>query len=523
MKNWYFIIAIKLIVTSLFTFFLYESALGKETCEPLFSYRFAPAYRISEVVNNPMKAKAFVRDYMLGEKNFFAIARDEKSGITYDGYHLDPCTGKAVKVRALSAPSKECLDIAILVKALEGNPTIALVMTGGDVKKAEKMAVDILAKKIVSYECFYRDFPGYGGFMPWILLGEKITPAKDWVEYLPSLDSGEWAWTLLLAEMILREKGYIKLADRYAAYNKILMRNVVKILYDSTAGKVRADVRICDIRSADSRYETASEKSGHLDFLSGEHGVHEGSMMVLYVSLFGKDLPDDAVERIWSSIAMKRVEHKYGTTWQGYYASAHESWAYLIIPFRDVEGYRQLFKIREIIRSQNAAERGYPGFATSAYEPGHIAYLDGAGIEGVASQPIRNNHMFVVYGAFPMLLHFATREHPYEKNIGLAWLLNMLKGNKMQGPLGAAESGSNDGKFVAIVKTIDGTFPNIIALAGGLEKETARMLRNHGVYDKFIQIIEHEYRETFGAELLREPVDFALPSASVPMDGIPDY
>ncbi len=242
-------------------------------------------------------------------------------------------------------------------------------------------------------------------------------------------------------------------------------------------------------------------------------------MLILYVCLFGRDLPADGAQRIWSDIIMKRIETRYGTTWEGWYASSHEEWAFLFIPLRDIPGYRDLFRIREKIRSCNAREKGYPGFATSCLVD-RENYIDKAGIEGVVSHPLINNHTFALYGAFPLLLECAGREG---KNYGLAWLHTMLMADRMQGPMGAGESGSNDGTKASDVKTIDGSFTINLALCGGLEKETAELLKHEKVYDRFREIMTGEYRETFVSEPLREPVDFALPGVSVPKGILGDY
>ena len=170
---------------------------------------------------------------------------------------------------------------------------------------------------------------------------------------------------------------------KYKDYIAMLRANAIKMFYDEKAGKVRADVHIVSPERADSLYETIINKPGRCTYLTGEHGVHEGVMMVLFVTLFGENFPEYERSIVWSDIKMKRVEHKYGTTWEAYWGSAHESWAYLFLPLRDIPGYKNLFRIREIIRCQNAVERGYPGFATSANKPGGDGYLDGAGIEGV--------------------------------------------------------------------------------------------------------------------------------------------
>lgn len=513
---------IKLItITLLLLLFIFNSyILADEPSEK--DFLFAEKYTIEDIMDNPQKAEEFVMEYLMWESNFFAIARDEKTGLVYDGYNLDKNTGLPVEERYWSAPSKECLDLAICIKALLGHPYATTIVSKDNPEKAEEIVISILEKKLESYQKFYEKYPGYGGFMPWYYIKEEVTPTDSWFGRVPGLDNGEWLWTLLLTEKALREKGHIELADKYALYIDMLRENTVKIFYDEKDGKVRSEAVIHSPYSADSEYSTHIY-NGTGCYLSGEHGVHEGVMMDLFVTLFGKGLPEDGKERIWNDIKMVRVEHKYGTTWQGYYGSAHESWAYLFLPCRDIQGYKDLFRIREIIRSQNAAERGYPGFATSALQPGEDGYLDRAGIEGLESQELKNNHIFVVYGAFPILLEFSARDNPMEQNYGLAWLLNMLKGKKMQGPLGAGEAGTNDGKYIAHSKTVDGSLTNIIALFGGLEKESSSMLKDYGLYDEFIEIMEGEYEETFGEEPLREPCGFALPSVSIPVDTLNDY
>ena len=142
--------------------------------------------------------------------------------------------------------------------------------------------------------------------------------------------------------------------------------------------------------------------------------------------------------------------------------------------------YRDLFRIREKIRTNNAASRNYPGLAASAGLPGRDGYMSSAGIEDVGSQKIENNHTYAVYGVFPLLLQTWETDDPHVKNAGLVWLLNSITPPGMYGPLGGGEAGNNDGTAVSYVKTIDGTFPNIIALCGGLGTRTGEMLEKTG-------------------------------------------
>ncbi len=502
-------------LTTVFIFILLTGLCYAQELQ-ITDYRFAQKYSVEEVINNPEKAESFLKEYLHREAKYYAIARNSVTGITYDGINLDEKTGLPAGVRDWSAPSKECLDIGVLVKALYKNPYASIVVSPDNPGKAPEVAASILEKKLRSYNDFNRRFPGYGGFLPWFHCSGGIEPLKSWKGHVPGLDNGEWLWSMLLAEKALRDNGFDKLADEYGKYNEMLNKNAVKIFYDEKAGKVRGDVGISDIYSPDAKYSTLVKVPGRASYLTGSHGINEGTMLLLYLTLFCKDLPSDASDKIWSGIHLKRIEHKFGTTWQGAWGSAHESWIFLFLPLREISQYNNLFRIREEIRSQNAAERKYPGFATSAISPDNKGYLDGAGIEGVGEMGIKNNHIYTIYGVFPMLMEFSGDKLHEKNNIALAWLLNMLKGDRIQGPLGAAESGTNDGRHVAYVKTIDGSLTNILALCGGLEKETSQLLQEKKLSDKFNGIMVKKYEEAFGKEPLTEKYGFALPSVPVP-------
>lgn len=480
---------------------------------------FARNYKVLDVFCDPVKSAAFTREYLSWEGKFFALVRHPKTGLSYDGFNLDGATGMPEKPRFFSAPSKECLDVAICVKALAGNPLASLVVSPGAPADAPAVACEILGRKMAGYEKFLAENPGYAGYLPWYESKDTVTPTHDWKDEFPGLDNGEWLWTMLVAEKVLSRKGHASLAKRYRDYNDRIRGNVVKIFYDGATGNVRGDIRFAPDGAGGFVYGQAP---GKCTYLTGEHGVHEGMMLALYVSLFGEGLPADAVKRIWSGTAMKRVEHRFGTTWEGWYASAHESWAYLVLPMREIPGYRNLFRIREIIRTQNARTRGYPGLATSCLVSRN-RYLDRAGIEGITSQPVTNNHIFTIYGAFPLLLECADPRERLDGNYGLAWLVTMLQADRMQGPFGGGEAGTNDGASFADVKTIDGSFTNVLALCGGLVEETAKMLRDEGKEALFTEILLGEYREAFGRKRLREPAGFALPGKAVPRGILGDY
>lgn len=473
------------------------------------SFCFADRFSRQEILQDPQRAEQFRDQFVASEAGYFQLCHDPSTGLVYDGVDLDARTGRVEKMRNWSAPSKECLDLGVLLKSLTGNAEAQRLVAPGK-------ALELLEKKLDSYQDFQGENPGYAGFLPWYYIrngGIEATP--DWYGKIPGLDNGEWMWTMLLTEKVLRDGGHTQLAERYAAYNQGLIDNVTRVFYDPQGVACRGDVRIHDPKDPNTGYEALNPGS----FMTGEHGVHEGCMLIHFLTLFGKDLPPGAAERIWDDIEMVRVETPAATTWQGFWGSAHESWAWLFLPFRDHAGYRDLHRLREQVRTQNAVERGYPGLATSTNGP-RGGYLSAAGIEGVGSQPVTANDTFAVYGVFPLMLEYA--QHVGPGNLALAWLHNMLSAPRMQGPLGAGESGTNDGQAFSAMKTTDGTHPTLLGMMGGLEKEMADLLREKGKYDDFMQRIDQEYREAF-ARPLHDRLPALAPQARVPRQLLGDY
>jgi hypothetical protein len=474
---------------------------------------FAQRYTRQQILEDASAAKSFENEFLAAEADFFEQCRDPRSGLAYDGLDLNRQTGRVSGIRNWSAPSKECLDLGLLLKALQGDAKAVSVVGRGDAQQAKAKAVSELSKKLQAYQEFQAQRPEYAGFLPWFsILSDKITPSPDWEGKIPGLDNGEWMWTMLAAEKVLRDQGHPELAAQYAHYNQGLIDNVTRVFYDPKGVACRGDVRILPNGGYEALHKGA--------FMTGEHGVHEGCMLIHFLTLFGKDLPAGATDKIWDDISMKRRDTRHGTSWEGFWASAHESWAYLFLPFRDQSEYADLFRIREKIRTQNAVQRAYPGLATSTTNP-RGGYLSDAGIEGLNSQRITGNDTFAVYGAFPLALQFANHTGP--GNIALAWLHNMLSAPRMQGPMGAGESGSNDGRHFSPVKTVDGTHPTLLGLMGGLEKEMADVMKERGVYSAFRQRIASEYSESFGNRPLREPKPFAAPEVEVPQQHLGPY
>ena len=113
---------------------------------------------------------------------------------TPSGYALDDTTGTLTGSQWLwTSPAKESLHLGLLALAIDGNE-LALELVGG----ASPLAVvhAVLARKMQAFEQFNVSFPGYGGFLPWVLVNASgIVPAQNWESSVPGLDNGTpWRW-----------------------------------------------------------------------------------------------------------------------------------------------------------------------------------------------------------------------------------------------------------------------------------------------------------------------------------------
>ena len=473
--------------------------------KPKFPFDFT----VEGVLRDPATAKAFTEAYIDHEKPFFHLARCPLTGLAFDGVDLDPKTREVKGPRRITAPSKECLDLAVLVKVLSGDPLAQRLCS-------REEAVAIMGRKLDAYERFDSHYPGFGGFMPWIYVDDEgeVAPADTfWTTHLPSLDNGEWLFAQLAAEQALRKNGDIALADRYAARIAKLRQSARKVFFDEQQCAVRGETVISNARDPNATYTTGG-------IVQGPHGVHEGVMSLYFVSLYADPpLSDAQIRAIWDRTRMERVEQNHGTTWQGFWGSAHEEWEYAMMPKRDVPAYDALFRIRQEIRTQDAAARGRPGLNASINAPGAgpqgaggPPYAADHGIPSIALEPVTDYPFYALYGVFPVLLAQADtggRE-------GLAWLLNTLRAPNAVTSVGGGEAVNNDGSAATPMKTVDGSFLNWLGLMGGLAPELRERLQADGTYTKFIALIDGEAQEAFAGAALREPVGMAAPTTSVP-------
>ena len=94
------------------------------------------------------------------------IAYDSNSGLTLDGQQINLRTGMPFgEPRKFTSPKDESLQIAILAKVLNGDERAKVLYSAEE-------ALDILKKKIQSYERISQAYPGLGGFLPLLKVEE---------------------------------------------------------------------------------------------------------------------------------------------------------------------------------------------------------------------------------------------------------------------------------------------------------------------------------------------------------------
>lgn len=515
-------------VTMICGLFVFGSALFSTAFAQ--SYKFAQKYTAAQMLQEPT-ARRFIDEYLTYEHNYFKIARVH--GIATDGWDISYETLKPLNVREHTAASKEALDIGVLVRGLAGDKNAVQLMALGDALAAKREAIQILTQKITMYEQYKKTYPGYGGFLTWVkVTANGIEPTSDWSYRVPALDNGEWVWSLYAAYKTLYALGEHTLAQRYEAYFNVLVKNAPTIFYDFGLRKVRAETKINDIRSQvviASNY-TNNIKDYYLD------DVYEGLMMVHFLTLF-TDLPQSEKNHIWDDIKIERIDSKWGTTYKGWPDTApldgspHIKWAYMYLPFTDNPIARKVYRIQEEIRS-NLHDYGLP---VSTNTPGAIGYTQ------------YNPNIFAPYGAFGMIFDFALEGNIALGNYGLAWFLQMIQADKMQGEVGSGESfsvtpgfgmptlityehtdksgtkatktlrilpGRNVLEDVSFLVTADGKMTVWLALCGGVINEVRQGLKDDGLYQVFMDIVNNEYQIAFEGGV-NDNASYRLPKASI--------
>ena len=159
-------------------------------------------------MNIPYRRYQYIYELLHHEGKFVqhGVAYDDVTGLTFDGFPLDPFTGELSGfARSWSSPTKEALHLHILSLGLSGN-TLARHFLKSTTSNLNETIIYLLEKKLIAYTEFEHSYPGFGGFLPWFVISEgKLRPAQDWINRVPALDNGMYFWSIYQTMNVLKE------------------------------------------------------------------------------------------------------------------------------------------------------------------------------------------------------------------------------------------------------------------------------------------------------------------------------
>ena len=445
----------------------------------------------------PATGKSLLEDALRQIGEFRKIATNPVSGLTYDGQPLDFMTGKPVGgVRNWSAASKEALDVSLLALAVwDKDPKARLVIDPEHPENATRQAVAALEKKISSYERFAKEYPGFGGFLPWFLASDTgLEPTSDWQDRVPALDNGELAWALRAAASALKQKGYGELADRYLAYFRLMATNARMVFYEP-GGAVRGEASLRDAQAAPKAANYFNKKPDY--FLNDPY---EGEMMTVFMDLYG-GFSGAEKEALWQRKRgqLKAVEYQTPqgpiTVERAWMGSQHETWKFWELPYDLSPTAKTLFVNGQKARTWESSAKGIPGLFASAHVPvsapgTELRYEGAYGVPSIAGQRGVSQGAVAPYAVVSVFIAGGV-------GIGEAWLRTMAEMPRVMTGKGFVDAVSADGTAYAPILTWDGNAPIALGILGGISKLNQAALEEDGLLGDFTRRVEAEYQKAF--------------------------
>ncbi|EGC39213.1 hypothetical protein DICPUDRAFT_75224 [Dictyostelium purpureum] len=525
--------------------FIFFSLIILVNCQS--TCRFAPTYTLNDILYN--NNQSFINDIIYWEGNFHqdGAGINFACGYTYDGHALNYTTGElANPLHNFSAPSKESIHLGLLARSLyefinvneQDYQAINFFHQNVERTPIEKSlikpsgnsnfdnVITILYRKIQTYENFNKNFPGYGGFHPWVSVTDSgISPIEGyWTGRVPGLDNGEMIWSLYATFNLLTSESYYQtnypdLGSRYQNYFQLLIDNAMMMFYNTSINYISSVTSIKDIyaQPTPSNYQN---DGGYLD------DPYEGETLAVFMDLFCQWENEDQREQMWINKRglLKSIEFSTPkgniTVQKGWWFSSHEQWKYLLLPYDKVEINRRVFLNGERARTWFSFINSYPGLfasVTNVSEPNSSPnYVSATGIQEIAFEQVLTNSLITPYGSFPLFL-------TNEPSLGLSWYYTMLKGNAMQNPYGSTESTNIEGDEISPVITWDSKITTVLSMLGGVSEINYNYLQLNSNFSRFYDIINREWSLAF-PQLNGESLPFMYPNNEIPTnDKLKDF
>ena len=467
-------------------------------------------------------AALFVSCMAFWEGRILGAAYWDEQGLTRDGSFLY-ANGTLGPAHLFSAPSKESLHLGVLARALAGNVDALTFVVARDcdengpleacqalAKQAGRAeALRQLAAKVASLERFGREFPGYGGFLPWFTVNASgsLVPLLDWEQRIPALDNGEMIWGLVAVAQALVGGSESDLRARVEALIGGLAATAKAAFYDGF-GRVRAVSRVKD---PSARHPTASNFG--IDGAGYLADPYEGELFTQFLVLFGAGVTPAESELMWlvKRALLKEIVFAGGSVQRGWWFSSHEQWKYLLMPYRDVAVNWQLFVNGEMARTMHSQSVGglfaSVNNVTLTSDPFAPAYYSANGVSQLAFQASDCcGTTATPYASFSVMLANQT--------VGLAWWANMAGAPHMHSRFGSLESVLTDGSLYCPLLTWDAKVTSFLAALGGTVDLSRAYLQRQNVYSAFVSRVEHEWSRVFPGATVGT-LAFVLPSVRI--------
>lgn len=492
--------------------------------------RFAKLFSCRDFTSNPASVEQFFAAVFEWEANFIQNAQSPGLNTTLDGLPLNYTTGETWgPPHPFSAASKESLHVGLLALAANGNAA-AVAMLGG-----RPAVLEALSNKISAYDSFNQRYPAYGCFLPWFVVSNgQLEPSPGgWINpyRTPGLDNGELIWAVYAAAIALNNTGEGQLSSRYMDFF-LCQANAAKTIFYEGQGNVAAVTEILNV--------TAPVAAGNYNTTGGGYlnDPYEGETLTVLLDLFA-DWDSDPSERelMWE---VKRPMLQAATypvagssagilVQKGFWASSHEQWKTMLLPYFDAPIVKAVFENTERARLYDASVTGMPGLHASINDVTNGSedipdYVSPCGIPQIAFQPVFRRDLLTGYGGWAVFLHNSTA--------GACWLLNYLQAPRMQNPLGATEAINVNGTEISPLTTWDSKVTTVMGMLGGVvdlvrQGLMARQDSYSGTssYERFLTVISREYGMVFGGNstLPGSDMPFALPAVQVPTGSLSDW
>eukprot|EP00931_Biecheleriopsis_adriatica_P103175 TRINITY_DN78043_c0_g1_i1.p1 TRINITY_DN78043_c0_g1~~TRINITY_DN78043_c0_g1_i1.p1 ORF type:complete len:707 (-),score=131.91 TRINITY_DN78043_c0_g1_i1:142-2262(-) len=507
---------------------------------------------------------AYISDALAAERGFFAtagVSYDADTGLSEDGSTFDAYSGAVDTKHGLgfSAPSKEMIQISLLALSLSSEGT-------GLVAYTREEALTLLEKKVDAFEEFDATFPAFGGYLPWFCSrGSKPTSdgktvcrtlndppgplrqTPDWISSLPSLDNGQLAWAAYsaanaLSDLAKQEQGeqqarIEKLGKRWSQRVDRMKSTAVPLFFNApngsnSSGWMPGTVRIiAHLRNLSQDAANNPNNSYTVDNMV-LNGPFEDELMIVWMTLFAdwSAFPNDGAaqkDKLWADKADNLFAVNYTTkkgenitVQRGFWASAHEQWKLLVLPYLDIPLVKKIFVNTERARLLNSIDHNFPGLFASSHAPSNAHclqdsdYCSDEGVSGMSQIGVQwtiDKMSVTPYAAFPSIL--------IDPGAGLAWYNLMLRLPHMQTTAGSVESSDLRGKEIANFLTWDAKATTVLAMLGGTGPQMKKYLERDGHLQEFYELIGTFYDSVFDDKKITfdKPLAFMRHKDSLPL------